>query len=122
MIIGSFDWSYGAFHQAMGRVYRLNSTKDVNIKVLLNQDTIEEAMFDKLADKRDAATICLLGEYVPADFKEGSASEIFAEHFLSFDSERVDTEPEIKMEAKWQKLKGKLAVQADMEIKDKLLA
>ena len=100
MIIGSFEWSYGAFHQAMGRVYRLNSTKDVNIKVLLNKDTIEEAMFDKLADKRDAATICLLGEYVPSDFKEGDASEVFAEHFLDFDSEKVDTEPEIKMEAK----------------------
>jgi hypothetical protein len=122
MIIGSFDWSFGAFHQAMGRVYRLNSTKDVNIKVLLNKDTIEEAMFDKLADKRDAATVCLLGEYVPADFKEGDASEVFAEHFLAFDSERVDTEPEIKMEAQWGKLKGKLAVQANVEIKDKQLA
>ena len=111
MIIGSFEWSYGSFHQAMGRVYRLNSTRDVNIKVLLNKDTIEEAMFDKLADKRDAATICLLGEYVPANYKDGSLNEILADHFLGFDSNNMDTKSELEMETKWHKLKKQLSTQ-----------
>ena len=122
MIIGSLEWSYGAFHQAMGRVYRLNSKKDANIKIILNKDTIEEAMFDKLSDKRDAATICMLGQYVPADYKDGDINEVMADHFLSFSAERVDTESEIEMELKWINLRGKLAVQAGVEMEDAKLA
>ena len=79
-------------------------------------------MFEKLADKRDAATTCLLGEYVPADFKEGNVDELMAEHFLTFNEELVDTENELNLEAKWQKLRGKLSVQAEAKITDAKLA
>ena len=122
MIIVSLEWSYGVFHQAIGRVYRLNSTKDAHIRILLNKDTIEESMFEKLADKRDAATTCLLGEYVPADFKEGNVDELMAEHFLTFNEELVDTENELNLEAKWQKLRGKLSVQAEAKMTEAKLA
>lgn len=109
MIIGSFDWSYGSFHQAIGRIYRVNSVKDANIKVLLNKDTIEESMFDKLADKRDAATICLHGEYVPANYKDANESEILADHFLNFDEESVETENELNLELKWTELRESIS-------------
>jgi hypothetical protein len=118
LIIGSIEWSYGAFHQALGRVYRLNSPKDVNIKVILNKDSIEESMFDKLADKRDAATICLEGQYVPSDYKSGDINEVMADHFLSFDSERIDTESELETELKWSNLRAKLAVQAGVKLSE----
>ena len=109
MIIGSFDWSYGAFHQAIGRIYRVNSSKDANIKVLLNQDTVEESMFEKLADKRDAATICLHGEYVPANYQNADASEVLADHFLNFNEDLVHTENELNLELKWTELRLKLS-------------
>jgi len=112
MIIGSFEWSYGSFHQALGRVYRVNSRQDANIKVLLSKDTIEESMFDKLADKRDAATMCILGEYVPIDYKDGDLDEILAEHHLSFDVDKIETKSEIEMELKWMDLCEKLSDQS----------
>lgn len=113
MIIGSFEWSYGSFHQALGRVYRVNSKRDADITVLLSKDTIEESMFDKLADKRDAATMCILGEYVPVDYQDGSIDDIMADHFLSFDEDLIETKSEIEMELEWMELRDKLAKQAD---------
>ena len=107
LIIGSVEWSYGSFNQAMGRVYRLNSPQDVNIWVILHKDSIEEMMFDKLATKRDAATICLHGKPLPREFRSVKASEVFAEHFCSFD-ESAECQDEADTEENWWLLRDKL--------------
>lgn len=108
LIIGSLEWSYGSFNQATGRIFRLNSPNDVEVFVILHKDSIEEMMFDRLATKRDAATICLHGKPIPRDFKSVTAAEVFAEHFTSFD-EDASTENESYNEAnEWLPLKNKL--------------
>jgi len=118
LIIGSLEWSYGSFNQAMGRIFRLNSPKDVNVFVILNKDSIEDLMFDKMADKRDAATICLYGEMVPSDFKSVGIDEIMADHIGTFDpNEDLNLPDESELEAEqWGKLKSRLAVQSDMKL------
>lgn len=108
LIIGSLEWSYGSFNQAMGRVFRLNSPKDVEVFVILHKDSIEEMMFDRLATKRDAATIVLHGQPIPRDFKSVTASEVFAEHVTTFD-EDAETEDEEETErAEWPGIKTRL--------------
>ncbi len=80
LIIGSLEWSYGTFNQALGRIYRLNSPRDVECTIFLVKDSIEELMFDRLAQKEDSATICTKGQRVPTNYVNESDSEIFALH------------------------------------------
>ncbi len=105
LIIGSLEWSYGVFNQALGRIYRLNSPEDVNVWVMLHQNSIEELMFDKLGSKEDAATICLHGKRVPRDIKTMSSDEILAQHVTGYDQSVSGTEDgEAYIEKNWQKL------------------
>jgi hypothetical protein len=86
LIVGSLEWSYGKFSQALGRIYRLTSPQDVNVYVILHKNSIEELMFDKLGTKEDAATICLHGKRVPRDVNMVDAQEILAEHVTGWES------------------------------------
>jgi hypothetical protein len=77
-IIGSIDYSPGPLNQAMGRVDRVTSRPGVTIYCILNEGTIEQVMFDLVATKDDAATICLRGQRIPREFKPVDMAEIMA--------------------------------------------
>jgi SNF2 family DNA or RNA helicase len=81
-IIGAIEYSPGPFHQARGRVDRVNSLQPPTIYCLLTKATIEETMFDIAATKQDAATICLHGRRVPRDFKPVDMNEIIAQSII----------------------------------------
>ena len=105
LIIGSLEWSYGVFNQALGRIYRLTSKEDVNVYVMLHKNSIEEMMFDKLGNKEDAATICLHGKRVPRDVKVLGADEVLAEHVTGYDNLASGTEDgESYIEKQWETL------------------
>lgn len=110
LIIGSLEWSYGSLHQAKGRVWRLTSPKPVKVWCVLHAGTIEELLFDRVALKQDAATICLRGMRVPRDFKTVDPSELLAEHWEDFDSHKADVEAESVCEDQWPALRSKLAI------------
>ena len=106
LIIGSLEWSYGTLAQAQGRVWRLNSKKPVKVWVVLHENTIEEVLFDRVATKRDAATLCLHGRRVPRDFKPMDMAEILAEHIESY---RAQTgKPESECESEWSELRDQI--------------
>jgi len=110
LIVGCLEWSYGKFSQAKGRVWRLNSPRPVKVFVILHEDSIEEAMFDKLANKEDAAIICLRGERVPRDVVTMTAQEILAEHITGWEEATHAIEPaEMATEETWPSLQKKLA-------------
>lgn len=109
LIIGSLEWSYGSLNQALGRIYRLNSARDAEVTIVLTKDSIEEMMYDRLAQKRDAATIALHGEAVPHEYKETNAQEIFADHFMSFSAQDDNTMNEMECENSWIELQIQLA-------------
>lgn len=106
LIIASLEWSYGKFNQAKGRVWRLNSPVPVNVYVILHRNSIEEAMFDKLANKEDTATICLYGKRVPNNTVTMTPSEILAEHLFDWDNMTNPnaTVPEAECEEQWADL------------------
>jgi len=109
LIIGSLEWSYGKFNQALGRIYRLTSKEDVNVYVILHKNSIEELMFDKLGNKEDAATICLHGKRVPRDVKLVDASEILAEHVTGRNAIRNGFEQQERaVEREWADLRDRL--------------
>jgi hypothetical protein len=88
-------------------VYRVNSKRPVTIYCVLNKGTIEETMFDCVAVKHDAATICLLGKRIPRDFKPVDLQEVLAMSVTSFDT--TIARDEIECELQWPKLRAALA-------------
>lgn len=98
MIITSLEWSYGSKEQAEGRVFRVNSQFPVNIWCILHAATIEELMFDKVATKKDAATICLHGERMPVDFKPIDMNELISQAGDMFNIKTSRDELEVEQE------------------------
>jgi len=103
LIIGSLEYSYGPFHQAKGRVDRVNSRRQANIYCVLNKDSIEETMFDVVATKQDAATICLHGKRIERDFKPVDLGEVLA---IALEKAILDTTSEALCESLWPEMRA----------------
>jgi hypothetical protein len=108
-IILSIEFSYGPFHQAKGRIDRVNSAQPAKIYVILHKDSIEESMYDRCATKQDAATICLHGKRIPRDFQPIDVGDVLAQHVEDKTSDRHnsltdDTDQESDLEDAWPEL------------------
>lgn len=114
LIIGSLEYTFGSFEQAVGRVYRVTTPNAVNIWCVLHQNSIEEIMFDAVATKGDAATICLRGQRIPRDFKPLDVGEILAENFLRFQEGGASGLPDESATAEsWPELARQLHLAAE---------
>jgi hypothetical protein len=82
----------------------------VKIWCVLHQNSIEELLFDRVALKQDAATLCLHGKRVPRDFKTLDASEVLAEHIVNFKAEDGDVLSESECESQWIELRKQLII------------
>ena len=108
-IILSIEFNYGPFHQAKGRIDRVNSVQKARIYVILHKDSIEESMYDRCATKQDAATICLHGKRIPRDFQPVDVDDVLAQHVEDKTSKRInslteDTDQESDLEDAWPEL------------------
>lgn len=119
LIVGSLEWSYGTLHQARGRVWRLTSPKPVTVWCVLHKGSIEELLFDRVALKQDAATLCLMGRRIPRDFKTMDAAEILAEHIFEFDDTKVKTVHETESERGWPDVRRRLSMARNMHLIDR---
>lgn len=108
LIVASLEWSYGSLHQAKGRVWRLTSKKKVRVWCVLHENSIEELLFDRVATKQDAATICLRGQRVPRAFHQADASEVLAEHIVKYKSTDGRILSELECEGQWPELRKQL--------------
>jgi hypothetical protein len=106
LIIGSIEYSPGPLNQAIGRIDRVTNHCLKKIYCLLHRNTIEEVMYDVVAVKDDAATICLKGKRVPREFKPVDPSEVLAMAIDRFDVSGAT--PEIECETKWPTLRSKI--------------
>jgi hypothetical protein len=91
----------------MGRVYRLTSTREVNIYVFLHNESIEELLFEKVGLKEDAATICLKGRHVPRTVENVHPDDIIAEHLFNF-NKAAESICESTCEEDWPIIREKL--------------
>ena len=105
-IILSIEYSYGPFHQAKGRIDRVNSAQQANIYVMLHKDSIEESMFDNCALKQDAATICLHGQRIPRDYIPVDMADVLADHMEAQEGRSLTdtTTDESELELGWPAL------------------
>ena len=108
LIIGSLEWTYSAKIQAMGRVWRMNSPVPVRVWCILNADSVEELMFDKVATKEDAATLCLYGKRQEQIDVHVDASSLTAEHIINYQLSGGRTISETQCERDWAVLEKRL--------------
>lgn len=103
LIIGALEWNFGSFEQAKGRIDRVTNSCVKNVYCILHKDSIEDVMWELVAVKGDAATICLRGMRVPREFRPVDPSEILAMALDRFDMSGAT--PEIDCEGNWPKLR-----------------
>lgn len=65
MIVGSLEYSWGIFSQAIGRIDRVTCEQPANIYCLLHEHSIEEIMWENVIQKGDTANMLLRGEVMP---------------------------------------------------------
>lgn len=107
MIIFSLEYSWGPLHQARGRVDRVNSPPGVTIWCILHKMSLEELMFDLVATKGDAATICLKGCRVPRDYRPVEAGEVLAQNIINFTTDGAT--PEADSNRQWPQLRDAIS-------------
>jgi len=107
LIVGSLEWNYASKNQAMGRVFRLNSPKDVRIWCVLNSNSIEEVMFDRVSDKQDVSSLCLKGRPSVNDIEVKHADEILMDHVINYRTQG-GLQPESECEKQWSKMANRL--------------
>jgi hypothetical protein len=94
-----------------------NGPRKVCVWCVLHQGTIEETMFDVVATKEDAATICLLGRRVPRAFKPVDMEEILALSYSKLRNWKSEAECETQWPAMCEALRATQRVPAWMRQK-----
>jgi hypothetical protein len=102
-IVGSLEYTWGAYDQAGGRIDRVTSRQPMNIYCVLCKNSIEEIMFDIVATKGDAATICLQGRRVPRNYIPADLGDVLAKNFKEFKVTGQQPD-ELTVEAQWPEL------------------
>ena len=73
LIMLDTPWTYSSFAQSSDRIYRVNNTRPAYIKVLVNNNTIDERVLELIETKKDLGDILVDGKKInitPAMAKE----------------------------------------------------
>ena len=118
-IILSLEYSFGTLHQARSRVDRINSRPGLRIYCVLHKNSIEEAMFDRVATKEDAATICLRGQRIRRELAPVDSGEVLAVNVVRWEKAARGEGNEIQVRQErdcaedWPKLCDELKIVGD---------
>ena len=112
LVIPSLSWAYDANRQAIERVHRLTSRKDVTIYLMITTNSIDERLASIFQEKGDASDLALDGRLFEEDKKEVSLAELIRSATLDFDP-AASTLPEHQLAAEWDTtLRKRLATAA----------
>ena len=64
LIMLDLPWTYSAFAQSSDRIYRVNNTRPAYIKVLINNNTIDERVLELIEAKKDIGDILVDGKNI----------------------------------------------------------
>ena len=106
VVLLAYDWAYDKFEQAINRVHRLDSEKEVNVYTIIADGTIDRRLESLIEEKGNAASLVLDGELTAEVSREVDIMELLRVAKEEFnDDEVID---EMDLEAKWPELKQKL--------------
>jgi hypothetical protein len=112
LVIPSLSWAYDANRQAIERVHRLTSRKDVTIYLMITSNSIDERLAAIFQEKGDASDLALDGRLFEEDKQEVSLAELIRSATLDFDP-HATTLDERTLAAEWDStLRNRLATAA----------
>jgi superfamily II DNA or RNA helicase len=85
LVLPSLSWAYDANAQAIERVHRLTSKKDVTIYLLVTENTIDERLAAIFQEKGDASDLALDGRLFEDDREEVDLAELLRDAVRDFD-------------------------------------
>ncbi len=121
LVIPSLSWAYDANRQAIERVHRITSQKDVTIYTLITANSIDERLAAIFGEKGDASDLALDGRLFEEDKKEVSLADLIRSATLDFDP-TATTLSEESLAAEWElTLRHRLSAASAIFFKDRRL-
>lgn len=109
LILPSLSWAFDSNEQAINRVHRLNSPREVTIYTMVIENTIDEKLADIFHEKGDCSSLALDGQLFSDDKKEINLFELLREAVRNFNPE-AETVSELAVEQEWRALRARLTV------------
>jgi hypothetical protein len=101
LVIPSLSWAYDANRQAIERVHRITSRKDVTIYTLITSNSIDERLAAIFGEKGDASDLALDGRLFEEDKEDVSLADLLRSATLDFDP-TASTLSETSIAAEWE--------------------
>ena len=101
LVLPSLSWAFDSNSQAVERVHRLTSKKDVTIYVMVTQGTIDERLTSLWQEKGDAADLALYGRLSTHDRKEIDLGQLLRDAVKDFDP-KAETLDESEVAEQWK--------------------
>lgn len=93
MVINDYDWTPEQAEQSEGRIYRINTEKPVTIEYMIAPGTIDEALFTKVQQKRELASII---QKYRKDYQEDKEPEKALDKIIMYRKQLEELNTEIK--------------------------
>ena len=105
----SLDWAFDTNSQFVDRVWRMTSTKPVNIYVVATAGSIDEYLLEVFKEKEDSSQLALDGALSAIDMDEASVEALLEKAVLGYKG-HAETIPESVAHMEWPATKRNLAL------------
>ena len=112
VILMCYSWAYDKFEQAINRVHRLNSVRDVNVYPIICEGSIDRKLEAMIQEKANAAELVLDGSLQDENSTEVNLAELLDTARKEFRNGNTvkSVIDERELEREWPPLRSQLAV------------
>lgn len=112
IILTSYTWAADKIIQAINRAHRLTSRKDVNLYVIICDQSADRVLEDNINEKTNSSELAIDGRLLGESSEEKSVGELLREAMADFRSEQ-DCPNEENLALTWPILRAELEEAAD---------
>lgn len=102
IIVPSLDWAFDINSQLVDRVWRMTSTRPVNVYVLATAGSVDEYLYEVYKEKDDSSQLALDGALQAADMDEASVEALLEKAIRGYNGAGEQI-PEWRLEEDWAK-------------------
>jgi SNF2 family DNA or RNA helicase len=108
LVLPSLDWAYDINSQFVDRVWRMTSTKPVNVYILATEGSVDEYLLEVYKEKDDSSQLALDGSLTALDMDESSVEELLEKAITGYKG-NATTINESDLQNEWPVLRTRLA-------------
>lgn len=111
VLLMCYSWAYDKFEQAINRIHRMNSPKDVHVWSFLCDGSVDGRLEGNIHEKSDSSELVLDGQLLGEQCHEVNLWELLTDAQRSF-SQNLQTIDEHELERTWPPLRQAIALAA----------